>query len=62
MTDSDRIDWIEENHTLHRTVEFLYVVTGYTVTILYDDEPIGWDFRGETLRDAIDAAMRGDLP
>jgi hypothetical protein len=55
-----RVDWLEAKHTLHRGVEILYVVDGYEVQLTDDDEPVGSPYRGETLRDAIDAAMEGE--
>ena len=57
--DSKLIDWIEANTTLHRTVEFLYVVDGYTCTISHDEFPIAGPFWGETLREAGLAAIIG---
>ncbi|OCP21944.1 MULTISPECIES: hypothetical protein [unclassified Ensifer] len=53
------IDWIEANTTLHRTVEFLYVVDGYECTVCHDDHPIAGPFKGETLREAVAKAMVG---
>lgn len=57
VPDSERLDWIEAQHTLHRSVEFLYVVDGYEVEYLYDGNPVTKPFRGETLRAAIDVAI-----
>lgn len=58
-TDTEILDWLERQHTLHRSVDVLYVVDGYQVTITYDDEPIrGKEWHGETLRDAFAAAMK----
>jgi hypothetical protein len=46
--------------TLHTDVEFLYVVDGYQVSLTSTrpGEPREQEFHGETLRDAIDAAMK----
>lgn len=59
--DADRLDWIERKHTLHKTVEFLYVVDGYQVQHTHDGCEVGDAFHGETLRDAIDAAMKAEI-
>jgi hypothetical protein len=56
MTDEDRINWLEQHHTLHFTVEVLYVVIGYQAQLLYDDEPITVA-SGETYREALDALI-----
>jgi hypothetical protein len=55
--DAARLDWIEAQHTLHRSVELLYVVDGYEVEYLYDGNSISKPHRGDSLRAAIDAAM-----
>ena len=54
--DKERIDWIEQQHTLHKAVEFLYVVDGYQAQPTCDGDPVGDALHGETLRGAIDAA------
>lgn len=54
MTDKERLDWLEAHYTLHRAVEFLYVVDGYQAQLVHDDNPMGRPAHGETLRDAID--------
>jgi hypothetical protein len=60
VSDAKRLDWLESNHTLHRSVEVLYVVDGYEVQLTHDDSPIGPCHHGETLRQAIDAAIRAE--
>lgn len=52
-----RIDWLQRMHTLHRSVEMLYVVDGYQVTVCWDGDPISTGYHGETLAAAIDKAM-----
>jgi hypothetical protein len=52
-----RAAWLQNMHTLHRTVEMLYVVDGYQVTLCWDGTPISPDYHGETLALAIDKAM-----
>ncbi len=56
---SPRLKWLEDNHTLHRSVEILYVVDGYEVTVMHEDgvTELSPRFRGETLAAAIDSAM-----
>lgn len=56
-TDSDRLDWFQRQHTLHGGVECSYVVDGYQVQRMRDSWEIGKPFHGQTLRDAIAAAM-----
>ncbi len=56
-TDTDRLNWLEDQHSLHRSVDMLYVVDGYNVTIMHDGNE-GPCFHGATLREAIDNAMR----
>ncbi len=51
------VAWMQKVSTLHRSIDILYVVDGYEVTILWDDHPISESFRGETLEQAIDKAM-----
>lgn len=56
--DAAILDWLERQHTLHRSVEAAYVVDGYEVAVLYDGTPIpGLLWRGATLRAAYTAAM-----
>jgi len=57
-TDTSILDWLERMHTLHVTVEMLYVVDGYRVSINYDDLPVkNLEWRGPNLRDALRQAM-----
>lgn len=51
-----RLQWLEDQHTLHKSVEILYVVDGYEVQHTYDGDPVGPAFHGETLSAAIDTA------
>lgn len=59
-TDQDRLNWIESHTTLHRSVEILYVVDGYEVTVSDSTFGRAWEktFHGPSFREAIDAAMR----
>ena len=59
MTDKERLDWLEANHTLHKSVEILYVVDGYEVTIVDEDgyTVLSPNFHGQNLREAIDKAI-----
>ncbi len=54
---SKHLDWLEQMHTLHYSVEILYVVTGYRITQLYDGNETGCVAEGETLEEAIDTAI-----
>jgi hypothetical protein len=60
ISDSGRIDWLQSQHTLHRHVEFIYVVMGYQCQLMHDGNEVGKPFEGKTLRDAIDLAMKYD--
>jgi hypothetical protein len=53
----EQIAWLQKANKLHRQVEILYVVDGYTVTVTWDEQPISPDFHGETLREALSKAM-----
>jgi FtsZ-binding cell division protein ZapB len=55
--DEERLNWLEAQHTLHKSVEFLYVVDGYDCILMYDSNP-KQEFHGDTLRAAIDAAAK----
>ena len=56
-TDSEMLDWLEDNHSLHRSVDILYVVDGYEVSVTHDSTPLHVTVRGDNLRDAISKAM-----
>lgn len=60
--DAERMAWIDANTTLHLIVEFLYVVDGYECRV--SNTRNGWaferDYHGDSLRDAIDAAINGE--
>lgn len=56
--DAKRLDWLEANHTLHTSVQALYVVDGYELVVERDGDWQAGPYRGETLRAAIDAAMQ----
>jgi hypothetical protein len=56
---ADQIEWLQKVNTLHRQVDILYVVDGYEVTIIWDDNPISGGFHGETVAEAISKAMTG---
>ncbi|QKC89977.1 hypothetical protein EB230_17360 [Mesorhizobium sp. NZP2234] len=59
--DAARLAWLEEQHTLHGSVEFLYVVDGYTAQRMRDGSPCGRPYDGATLVDAIDAMRRAEV-
>ncbi len=61
-TDTERLDWLEEQYGLHREVEITYVVDGYEIEFTHDGNPTdGKRYHGRTLHEAIDAAKRGQL-
>ena len=49
---ADILQWLQNNHTLHRVVEALYVVDGYQVEITHDGVRIAGPWHGETLFEA----------
>ncbi len=56
--ESEILDWLERNHTLHRKVVALYLVDGYQVEIEHDCSLIAGPWRGDTLREAYREAMK----
>lgn len=56
ITPVARMEWLEDMHTLHGTVEILYVVDGYQLTYMYHDCEIA-KVHGATLNAAIDTAI-----
>ena len=59
----DAIKWLEDNHPLHTSVEILYVVDGYEVTVMHENgvTPLSKTYRGETLLTAIDQARSANV-
>lgn len=55
-SDAEILDWLQRNHTLHYSVELLYVVDGYECTLTNDGNPVD-SYRGDTVREAIAKAM-----
>lgn len=53
------MDWLEDKHTLHKSVEITYVVDGYDVEMLEQDgaRRVGL-FHGATLVEAIQNAAK----
>lgn len=51
------MQWLENNHTLHRKVEALYAVDGYQVEITHDDVRIAGPWHGKTLLEAYAKGM-----
>lgn len=56
-TDAEILDWLEKWHTLHYTVEALYVVDGYEASIYHDGNLVEGPCRGMTLREAYSVLM-----
>lgn len=60
--DAKRLDWLEEKHTLHDSVEILYVVDGYNVDVMiHDGSTCHSSSHGATLRAALDHAMTPEV-
>ena len=60
--DAARLDWFESRHTLHTSIECLYVVDGYELEIFHDFRPPQKPIWGVSLRAAIDAAIAKEKP
>lgn len=56
MSDTDILNWLDSWHTLHHTVEALYVVDGYEVSIIRDGNLYAGPYKGKTLREAYKRA------
>lgn len=57
-TDTEILDWLENQYGLHRELEITYVVDGYEVEFTYDGNPTdGKQYHGENLREALRKAM-----
>ncbi|QAY00275.1 hypothetical protein KGB42_gp65 [Salmonella phage Seszw_1] len=54
---SYHLQWLESMHTLHGSVEILYVVDGYQIQRKFDDSEVGEPIKAETLEDCIDTAI-----
>jgi hypothetical protein len=54
-----RLEWLENNSTLHTSVEILYVVDGYEVCVVHEDgvTELSPRYHGIRLADAIDKAI-----
>jgi hypothetical protein len=62
FTDAEMFEYLQRHHTLHKKVEFLYVVDGYEAVVTWDDEPMSPIFKGSTLREALEEMMQvGDI-
>lgn len=59
FTDAEMLDFLQRHHTLHKKVDFLYVVDGYEAVVTWDDEPMSPVFKGLTLREALEELMQG---
>lgn len=60
MEDKARLDWYENNSTLHKEIEILYLVDCYEVTLINDRNGTQQSYRGDSLRTAISNAMKQD--
>lgn len=56
-----RLAWLEAQYTLHASVEFLYVVDGYSAQRMRDGAPCGRPYDGATIAEAIDAMRRAEV-
>lgn len=59
MTASEALCWLEDKHTLHKSVQILYVVDGYEIHMMENDEQhVVAVFHGHTLLEAITKAAK----
>lgn len=58
LTDTEMMDFIARNTTLHRNVEFLYVVDGYEACVTHDGNPLSPVYKGATVRAALCALIQ----
>lgn len=54
---SYHLQWLESMHTLHASVEILYVVDGYQIQRKFDDSEVGEPIKAKTLEDCIEVAI-----
>lgn len=60
-TDTEMLDWLENQYGLHRELEITYVVDGYTVEFTYNGNSTdGNQYHGVNLRDALCKAMNAE--
>lgn len=57
LTDTQMMDFIARNTTLHRNVEILDVVDGYEVCVTHDGNPLSPVYKGATVRAALCALI-----
>jgi hypothetical protein len=56
MTDAERIQWYENQHTLHKTLELTYCVDSYLLECLDESGEAMWSVQEPTLAECIDSA------
>ncbi|HGY3910824.1 TPA: hypothetical protein ACNVX4_006399 [Pseudomonas aeruginosa] len=62
FTDTEMLDFLERHHTLHKKIDFLYLVDGYEAVVTWDDKPLSPVYKGSSLRDALNELMQcGDV-
>lgn len=62
FSDAEMLDFIARHTTLHKKVDFLYVVDGYEAKVTWDDNDLSPTYKGDTLKDALIALMQnGDV-
>lgn len=61
MIDAKRLAWYESKHTLHNSLELLYVVDGYELSVMeQDSQHLVATYWGKTLAECIDNAMASE--
>lgn len=58
MNDAERLQWYEDQHTLHWALEVTYCVDSYTLEKVRDSGEIAWCVQAPTLAACIDEAAR----
>lgn len=60
-TDTEILDWLENQYGLHSELEITYVVDGYEIEFTYDgNQTDGKKYHGVNLRDAMRKAMNAE--
>lgn len=60
MTDAERLQWYQNQHTLHFSLELLYCVDHYELSKFDESERQIWLVSGETLAECIDNGAVAD--
>ena len=54
MDDAERLQWYQDQHELHYGLELLYVVDGYRLECVLENDLVAWSVEAPTLSECID--------